>query len=238
MVFEREIILCILKLSKDAETFSIEDIATCSGFASSLVGRVVNKLIEEGKIISTGDKMLVVNDEERLRLACLAVNLGCDVEKVSRLLTWKEFEVFCSNVLESFGFKCFLNFRFKHSSGRGEIDILGLRKPFILCLDAKHWGVRSGKASGLRNAVKKHIKRVEFFGSVLDKYLLNLGIEDWGECVLVPLLVTLFQERIMFDLGVPVAPVFKLNSFLMDFDGYLDELCVYKFSLPRQRKII
>jgi len=238
MVFEREIILCILKLSRDVGKFSIDDIAVCSGFASSLVEKVVNRLIKEGRIVGNGKKMLVVNDEERLRLAYLAVNLGCDVEKVSRLLTWREFEVFCSNVLESCGFRCFLNFRFKYSSGRGEIDILGLRRPFILCLDAKHWGARLGKTSGLRNAVKKHVKRVGFFGGVLNKYLLNLGIEDWGECVLVPLLVTLFQERIIFDSNVPVVPVFKLNSFLMDFDGYLDELCVYRFSLPRQRKII
>lgn len=237
MFLKINVILRILELTKKAEEFSFDNIIACDKLAPSLVENIVEELIGKGLVIVSKGRLLV-NSEKRLRLVCFAVNLGCDVERVSRLLTWREFEAFCSNILESCGFRSFLNFRFKYRSGKGEIDVLGLRRPFILCLDAKHWGVRSGKASGLRNAVKKHVKRIEFFGGVLDKYLLNLGIEDWGECVLVPLLVTLFQERIMFDLNVPVVPVFKLNSFLMNFDGYLDELCIYRFSLPRQRKII
>ena len=237
MAFEKEIVLCILKLTKVVKELSIKDVVACSGFASTLVKKTVGKLRERDLIIIEGKKLLV-NDEKRLRLACFAASLGCDVERISRFLTWREFEVFCSNILERCGFKSFLNFRFKLRTGRREVDVLGLRRPFILCIDAKQWGARFGKTSGLRNAIKKHVERVKLLGDVIDKYMLNLGIENWGEGVLVPLLVTLFQEKIMLEFNVPVVPIFKLNSFLMDFDGYLDELRFYKVTLPRQRKII
>jgi len=237
MIFERDIVLCILRLTRTVRDFSLEDIAVCSGFARSLIERVIDKLTRENLVAANGRK-LVVDGERRLKLACFAANLGCDVEKISRLLTWREFEAFCSDILENCGFKSFLNFRFKHRSGRGEIDVLGLRRPFILCMDAKHWGIRSGKASSLRHAIKKHVERVKFLSGALNKYMLDLGIEDWGKGVLVPLLVTLFQEKVMFDFDVPVVPIFKLNSFLMDFDSFLDELRFYRISLPKQRKII
>jgi len=237
MSFEINIVQCILKLTKTVNELSIEDVVVCSGFASDLVGRVIGKLRENDLIIVEGTK-LRVNGEIRLRLACFAANLGYDIEKISRLLTWREFEVFCSDILESCGFKSVLNFRFQHRSSRREIDVLGLRKPFILCIDAKHWGARFGKTSGLRSAVKKHIERIELLSKVIDRYMLSLGIENWGEGILIPFLVTLFQEKVIFNFNVPVVPIFKLNSFLINFDSYLDELRFYKVSLPKQKKII
>ena len=41
MIFERDIVLCILRLTRTVRDFFLEDIVVCSGFARSLIERVI-----------------------------------------------------------------------------------------------------------------------------------------------------------------------------------------------------
>ncbi|MHA3964217.1 MAG: hypothetical protein AM325_011855, partial [Candidatus Thorarchaeota archaeon SMTZ1-45] len=48
-----------------------------------------------------------------------------------------------------------------------------------------------------------------------------------GNYRLVPVLVTWLVEDVELHEGVPVVPIFKLNSFILDFDQYEDLIVSY-----------
>ena len=80
----------------------------------------LRKLSEKG-IISDNFKKIKLSSSQRIELAIYSICMGTDIERVSNVLDWKEFENFTANILEKNNYSVKQNFRFKASQRRWEI---------------------------------------------------------------------------------------------------------------------
>lgn len=124
---------------------------------------------------------------------------------------WKGFEEICSNVLEEHGWVCERNLRIGRKR-RTEIDIKAEKAGTTLLIDCKHWGMRKGKSTQLREAVLKQIERAEMYSK---------GKRYSSENAF-PVMITLMDEDILRHENVWVVPFSKLNGFLLDIASYLE----------------
>jgi len=178
-----------------------------------------------------GDKEgeLFLNREKRIDLAMVAIERGMDISEVIGLLTWKDFEGLIAGILIENGFRCIESYRRRgNSAEKGmEIDVIGIRGNLVLSVDAKMWGVRGGKSSSLRTAVVKQKERTMKLVSLNEQLSKKLKIEMQGFYEFIPIIVTWLVEEVELHEGVPVVPVFKFNSFILDFDIYRDLIASY-----------
>ncbi len=174
--------------------------------------------------------------DARINLAVQAISLGCEVEEVIELLTWKDFEGFVAQVLSENDYQCIESFRRRGDRvERGmEIDVIGTKGNIILAIDAKMWSTRSGKVSALRNAVSKQRTRTARLANELDRLSARVVDMKAGEYSLIPILVTWLVEEVEIHEGVPVVPIFKLNAFLLDLNRFDDLLVNFEGRLTKE----
>ena len=155
---------------------------------------------------------------------------GIDVEDLTKELSWQDFEGIVSEVFSANGFRTFRNFRFSSNKKRYEVDVVGILKPRIMLADCKHWGIRLGKPSALKTAATEQVKRGSEFCNKLQEFN-KLKVEDWTVVTAIPVLITLYQERIIQNDGAMIVPIFKLNAFIEEMrNGLFDSASV---KIPR-----
>ncbi|NVM02366.1 MAG: NERD domain-containing protein [Candidatus Helarchaeota archaeon] len=170
----------------------------------------------------------------RINLAIYGiVNLKLQPSQVINYLKWQEFEKFCLYVLEQHDFSCIRNFRFKRKKKRFEIDIVGIHQPYILCIDAKLWRIRSGKSSALKKAVEKQIIRTKALSNVISKYIEKFHISNWNYAFFIPILTTSMNEGIKAHKEVPIIPFYQFNNFIAEFNKITDNLPQFKVKVPK-----
>ncbi|MBD3405131.1 MAG: hypothetical protein GF411_03225 [Candidatus Lokiarchaeota archaeon] len=205
------LLLEILEHSKDNNVFS----------------NPTQKTIEVVQTIGIGtfdEKGLTLSREERMKLAMFAVSRGLDFENVIAQLTWKDFEGFVTEVMKEHSFKCVESLRrVGNTLIEGmEIDVVGVRSSTIITIDAKMWGIRKGKTTALKNAAEKQMKRADELSrnlSILYRKMPRLASQEYK---VYPMLVTWLVEEVLLHEGIPIVPIFKLNSFLLEFERYQD----------------
>ena len=113
-----------------------------------------------------------VGRSQRIELAMLAVTQGAKVAEIVELLTWKDFEGFVAGILSENSYSCVESFRRRGNSEMHgmEIDVVGVRGRTIIAIDAKMWGVRSGKGSALKQ--RQRSKRPELWNF----------LQSWIDC--------------------------------------------------------
>ncbi len=161
---------------------------------------------------------------QRIDLAKMAVEEGANIGQVVDLLTWKDFEGFVASILSDNSYRCIESYRRRgNSTIQGmEIDVIGVKGDIIVAIDAKMWSIRSGKTSALKTAAEKQKKRTWELSEELDKLSKKIGVLAEKTYKLFPVLVTWLVEEVELHQGVPVVPIFKLNSFILDLDQYED----------------
>lgn len=169
----------------------------------------------------------VIDRNQRIELAMTAVRKGVKVSEIVELLTWKDFEGFVAGVLTENSFRCVESFRRRGNSEMHgmEIDVVGVRGRTIIAIDAKMWGVRGGKVSALKTAAEKQKTRTEELSFELDRLFKKLPSSGGGAFSMFPVIVTWLVEEVEFHEGVPVVPIFKLNTFIHELD-YFEDLVV------------
>ncbi len=202
-------ILFLLKNTKDSSALEIVDRRTVGVLESLGTSRGL-------------DDTWIVSRRNRITLAFKAVALGSAIETVVKLLTWKDFEGFVAEILEENEFRCVESFRRRGNSIiKGmEIDVVGVRGKTIVSIDAKMWGIRPGKSSALAHAAEKQKERTAQLANQMNRLARKLKPIPNGSYSLVPIIVTWMVEDIEFHEGVPVIPIFKLNSFILDLQMY------------------
>ncbi|NWF96762.1 MAG: hypothetical protein HXY34_11530 [Candidatus Thorarchaeota archaeon] len=165
---------------------------------------------------------------QRVELAKRAVSCGAQIDTVVGTLSWKDFERFIAGVLEENNYKCIESFRRRGDSDTEgmEIDVVGVLGRRVVSVDAKMWGVRSGKTGALRTAAQRQASRTERLVTMLPRIAERLGISG-GTYHLYPVLVTWLIEDVEIADGVPIVPVFKFNSFILDIEMYDDFMVSY-----------
>jgi hypothetical protein len=231
--------LVLALLKAEEESISIRDLSERLTLPQEDLLKLFTQLEEEKVIKKTNDDaaIIVPRGEDRLRTAIKAVTLGARIEESAKILSWKEFESFCTKVMEENGYSCIHEFRFKSSRGRRyECDIVALCNPMLLLADCKHY---AGKVRGLRTVVEKQVERA----NALDKSFLTLmrGISQlasWQEIIIVPIIITLFPESIAFVDGVPVIPAFKLNQFIQELPSNMESVKHIDTTPSKQRRLV
>jgi len=173
---------------------------------------------------------LVRSDRETLqvvdpiRLAIEAVRLGADVEAVSEMLSWKDFESLCAEALKTQGYEVRAPFRFRVGDERCELDIVAYRRGVLLCADCKHWKTKRGQRSKVKQAAASHFDKCAKLALSAD-ILRNAGLEVRFGSYVVPVIVTLVDLGFKGPLnGVCVVPIYKFNNFLLELEAHVDEL--------------
>ncbi len=213
-------ILGMLKESKDRDAVLLAD-------------PVDIRLLQKLGVSNLDDGQWIVKREERIDLATVAVSHGVDMERVVKVMSWKDFEGFVGRVLDENGYKYTESFR-KRGTGETEgmeIDVVGVKGKRILSLDAKMWGDRSGKTSALVAAAEKQATRTSRLGNELERLQKKIGVLRPGEYNLLPAIVTWLVEDIQFHEGVPIVPIFKLNAFLLELDNFAHSMISYKIKV-------
>jgi hypothetical protein len=118
--------------------------------------RVLDFLSDNGIGTASGSKILF-SSEDRLKIAILALKMGCDIEQISIQLNWKDFEALTSKILKLSGYKTAIHVIF--SKPRMEIDVVGINSKFAIAVDCKHW--KHGSLSILSLYAKKQIERTK-----------------------------------------------------------------------------
>lgn len=148
-------------------------------------------------------------DVEKLKLEIAS---GPDIEEILQDMNWQEFEQTTSEILKKHRYETEINVWFT-ADRRFEIDVVAEKLSKVLCIDCKKWGMRKGKTTALKYAVDDQIERAEKFKEKkeIDKKI-------------YPVIITFLQENIEFEKEVPIVPVGKLNSFLINLQKNKGEL--------------
>jgi hypothetical protein len=170
-----------------------------------------------------------INRIQRIDIGMIAVNHGASISEIVNHLTWKDFEGFVAGILSENNYRCIESFRRRGNAWMPgmEIDVVGVKGSTIIAIDAKMWGVRGGKAAALKTAAEKQKKRTSELTSDLDRLFEKLNTISQGPFRIFPAIVTWLVEEVELHEGVPVVPVFKLNSFILDLDHFEDIIVSY-----------
>jgi len=228
MIAEREILISTLNLTKDGYA-DLKEIIRDARIPSQIACQILERNESSGILRISGAK-IIATPEQRLRIALKAVDLGADVERVCKHLKWEEFEEISTLALEMNGFRVKKHFRFSWNGKRFEIDLLALKKPFVVCADCKQWR-RGWMGLPSRKAAEKQVQRTRILAENSLGMLKKIGIEKWSSACFIPLIISLFPSESAFCRNVPVVPIIQLRSFIQDMPAYVDEFEHYWISI-------
>lgn len=221
MSIERNLVISLLKLSKEGPVL-IESVKNDAKIPMTVMYKMLDKLKTENLVYVKQDAVSVEIDA-RLKLAVKAVSLGADVENISSLLCWQEFEAIAAMALRNNGYLVQNNVRFKHGGRRWEIDVVGCKKPLVVCIDCKHWQ-RALSPSVLKRTVNAQVERTKALADSLPNITLKLECTKWDKAKFLPAMLSLVPCLFKFYHKVPVVPVLQLQDFIYQLPAYVETL--------------
>jgi hypothetical protein len=208
----RDLLVRALAAIEPEKIISLDSFQKACGITSRSVAKTVLDYLEDHNIGSVSKNLVKFSGADRISAAVLALQMRCDVEQVSRHLSWKDFEKLASELLASFGYSTRTNVWFVKP--RMEIDVVGTGSDgFTIAVDCKHW--KRSNLSSISKFSQKQAARAER----LIKY-------DKTICQVVPVVLTLHAESLRFVGGVPLVPVHRFRAFILEVKGFLPEIYV------------
>ena len=162
----------------------------------------------KNNIGSKQDDFYYFESSDKLKIAIALLEKGLPIDEISVFLDWRDFEGLTAEILSSKDFAVIKNMML--TKPRMEIDVVGIRLGIAMLIDCKHW--KRYSTSSLTSAVKKQIERTK-------KY-----VEKTQGSIAVPVIVTLFQDKVDFIENVPIVPIFQFSSFVDEFYGNMDQM--------------
>lgn len=221
MDLEPQLAISILKLTREGPV-SHEVINRDVRFPAKTLSKLLWKLQNDG-LIYLHKGVVEANDTQRLELAIHALKSGSNLETVSGLLQWKEFEAIASIAFERNDYAVRRNFRFKYSGRRWEMDIVGCKRPLTVCVDCKHWH-HGPVGSTLKRIVQQQCERTRAFARSLPNPDISIECVFWSNVKFVPAVLSLVVDKFKFYSGVPVVPVLQLQDFLSQLPAHVDSM--------------
>lgn len=219
MRIERELIISLLELAKGG-SISHKLLNERAKVPSDVGGKLLRKL-QNDRLIYVRRGFVEVDGIQRLKLAIRAMELGADIERVSLLLEWQEFENLAAIALGQNRYGVHRNLRFKHAGRRWEIDVVGCKRPVVLSFDCKHW--RHGiSSSALEKIVKEQKERTKALSDSLPNPAVKIEFASWEMVTLIPAVLSLTEGRSRLCDGVPVVSVLQLQDFVSQVPAYIN----------------
>ncbi len=221
MSVERNLIISLLKLTKKGSVLT-ENVNRDARIPSATSRKLLKKLQNEGLVYLKQDSV-EVESNGRLKLAVKAASLGADVEYISNLLCWQEFEEITALALKNNGYLVSNNVRFKNAARKWEIDVVGCKKPLVVCIDCKHWQ-HAIAPSALKRIVDSQVERTRALADSLPNIALKLECTKWNEAKFIPCILSLMPSSFKFYDQVPIVPILQLQDFLNQLPAFIGSI--------------
>ncbi len=134
-----------------------------------------------------------------------------DLQKILKDVAWQHFEELTAFIFSENDFQVEVRKVKTFKKKRRQYDVIAKRDNKIILVECKKWAGNRYRLSALKAAVKKHKERSEFY-----RVLTNEAVS--------PILVTFIEEEILIFEGVPIIPIFRLNSFINEKERGFDSL--------------
>ena len=168
---------------------------------------ILDEIIKNNIGIKQDDSYLFEN-ADKLKIAIALLEKGLPIDEISIVLDWRDFEGLTAEILSSKNFGVIKNLIM--TKPRMEIDVVGIRLGVAILIDCKHWKRHS--SSSLTTVVKKQVERTKQY------------VAKTPGAIAVPVIVTLYQDKINFIENVPIVPIFQFSSFIDEFYGNMDQM--------------
>ena len=154
------------------------------------------------------DDFYYFEEGDKLKIAISLLEKGLPIDEIAIALDWKDFEGLTAEILSSKNFAVMKNMIL--TKPRMEIDVVGIRLGIAILIDCKHW--KRYSMSSLSSVVKKQIERTRQY------------VAKTEGAIAVPVIVTLYQDKVDFIENVPIVPIFQFSSFVDEFYGNIDQM--------------
>ena len=162
----------------------------------------------KNKIGTKQDNFYYFEEGDKLKIAISLLEKGFPIDEIAIALDWKDFEGLTAEILSSKNFAVMKNMML--TKPRMEIDVVGIRLGVAILIDCKHW--KRYSMSSLSDVVKKQIERTRQY------------VAKTEGAIAVPVIVTLYQDKVDFIENVPIVPIFQFSSFVDEFYGNIDQM--------------
>lgn len=221
MTIETDMFISLLKLTRDGPV-SHELINNDVRMPLQVAKKLLRGLQKDG-LIYVRHNVVEADQTQRVELAVRALKSGADIERVSNVLQWKEFEGIGAIAFERNGYVVSKNVRFKHEGHRWEIDLVACKKPTVVCVDCKHWHHRLHK-SILEKIVEEQIARTRALAKSLPSPIIRIECTPSTGARFVPAILSLVIDKSKFFNGVPIVPILQVQDFLNQLPAYTNSL--------------
>jgi len=217
-------LISTLKLTTNGSAL-IKDVNTEAKLPSTVCMKLLQKLQNEN-LIKLNNNTIEIENQNRIKLAIKATTLGADIQHISTLMHWQEFEELTATALKYNGYSIHNNIRFKHENRRYEIDVVGCRKPIVICIDCKHWA-HTITTSALQKIVEQQTQRTKALANTLPNTKLNLECIQWEKAKFIPTVLSLMPNAYKFYYQVPIVPIFSLQDFINQLPLHTENITTY-----------
>ncbi len=186
---------------------SIEDFSAVTQMNMSDSEKFLDEIVKNNIGMKKND-FYYFEPGDKLKTAIDLLEKGFPIDEISIELDWKDFEGLTAEILSANDFAVIKNMIL--TKPRMEIDVVGIRLGIAILIDCKHW--KRYNSSSLTTAVKKQIERTKHY------------VQKTPGSIAVPVIVTLYQDKIDFIENVPIVPIFQLSSFIDEFYGNIDQM--------------
>lgn len=227
MTAEKELLVSILKLTKDGPVQN-DLICKDARVPHQLTQKKLEKLTQLG-LVSLKKKIVRTTSNQRVKIAIQAVKSGVDLERACDFLGWDEFEDLAALAFKINKYKTKKHFRFKWAGRRWEIDILGCKKPVIVCVDCKHWHHGWSRAAIIKT-VEAQVERARSLAEGFPSLSKKIEVAEWKHVKLVPVVLSLIPAPFKFYNNVPIVPILQLQDFLNEMPAQINSLIHFNAS--------
>jgi len=186
---------------------SVQDFSVVTKLDLGISKTILDEFIKNG-IGTVENDSYFFEDGDKLKIAVDLLEKGNPLDEISIALNWRDFEGLTAEILSSKNFAVLKNLML--TKPRMEIDVVGIRLGIAILIDCKHW--KRYNSSSLTTAVKKQIERTKHY------------VEKTPGAIAVPVIVTLYQDKVDFIENVPIVPIFQFSSFIDEFYGNIDQM--------------
>ena len=205
MKFHAKMILGLKGIIQDGIT--VEDFSAVTSLPESDCETILD-MLTKNNFCTFENSFYYFESGAKLKIALNMLENGFPIDEISESLDWKDFEGLTGEILSSKNFAVIKNMML--TKPRMEIDVVGIRLGVAMLIDCKHW--KRYSSSSLTAAVSKQIERTKQY------------VAKTEGSVAVPVIVTLYQDKIDFIDGVPIVPIFQFSSFVDEFYGNIDQM--------------
>jgi len=224
-MIELKLFISLLRLTEKGPV-STEDVKRDVRIPGNIMEKMLHNLQNE-ELVSLKGPMIETDTNARLKLAVKAVQLGADVENISSLLHWREFEEMSALALQKNGYVAFNDVHFKHESRKWQIDVVGCRKPLVVCIDCKHYHFGVSQST-IHKIASTQMLRTKALRDALPNIKMKLECTNWQRAKFVPAVLSLLPSAAKFYDNVPVVPVLQLQDFLCQLPMQIEALTYFQ----------